>query len=135
MSTVTLNDHLEPFDAVEAADGVTVAGIDAFADVDTTDPSAPVARAARQGRDREAEEDVEDELSLDPGELALADSLSLFLREIGRYPLLTAAEEVALAKRVERGDPAAKERMITSNLRLVVATRSATGVTVCRSAT
>jgi RNA polymerase primary sigma factor len=51
----------------------------------------------------------------------LADSLGLFLREIGRYPLLTAAEEVQLAKRVERGDPAAKERMITSNLRLVVA--------------
>ena len=40
--------------------------------------------------------------------------------EIGRYPLLTAAEEVALAKRVERGDEEAKERMINSNLRLVV---------------
>jgi RNA polymerase primary sigma factor len=38
----------------------------------------------------------------------------------GRYPLLTAAEEVALAKRIERGDPAAKERMINSNLRLVI---------------
>jgi RNA polymerase primary sigma factor len=51
---------------------------------------------------------------------ASADSLELFLNEIGRYPLLTAAEEVALAKRVERGDRAAKERMINSNLRLVV---------------
>jgi RNA polymerase primary sigma factor len=51
---------------------------------------------------------------------ASADSLELFLNEIGRYPLLTAAEEVALAKRVERGDLAAKERMINSNLRLVV---------------
>jgi RNA polymerase primary sigma factor len=50
----------------------------------------------------------------------LDDSLQLFFAEIGRYPLLTAAEEVALAKRVERGDPAAKERMINSNLRLVV---------------
>jgi RNA polymerase primary sigma factor len=49
-----------------------------------------------------------------------SDSLRLFLREIGRYPLLTAADEVALAKRVERGDAAAKERMINSNLRLVV---------------
>jgi RNA polymerase primary sigma factor len=55
------------------------------------------------------------------GETMLGDSLSLFLSEIGRYPLLTASEEVMLAKRVERGDPAAKERMITSNLRLVVA--------------
>jgi RNA polymerase primary sigma factor len=49
-----------------------------------------------------------------------ADSLGLFLGEIGRYPLLTAAEEVALAKRIERGDLSAKERMINSNLRLVV---------------
>ncbi|HKD34748.1 MAG TPA: sigma-70 family RNA polymerase sigma factor [Gaiellaceae bacterium] len=48
------------------------------------------------------------------------DSLTLFMNEAGRYPLLTAAEEVALAKRVERGDLAAKERMINSNLRLVV---------------
>ena len=56
------------------------------------------------------------------GELATAttDSLQLFLNEIGRYPLLTAEEEVELAKRIERGDLAAKERMINSNLRLVV---------------
>jgi RNA polymerase primary sigma factor len=50
----------------------------------------------------------------------VADSVQLFLNEIGRYPLLTAADEVALAKRVERGDLAAKETMINSNLRLVV---------------
>jgi RNA polymerase primary sigma factor len=48
------------------------------------------------------------------------DSLTLFMNDAGRYPLLTAAEEVALAKRVERGDRTAKERMINSNLRLVV---------------
>jgi RNA polymerase primary sigma factor len=48
------------------------------------------------------------------------DSLHLFLEEAGRYPLLTAAEEVELAKRIERGDPIAKRRMIESNLRLVV---------------
>jgi RNA polymerase primary sigma factor len=48
------------------------------------------------------------------------DALQLFLNEAGRYPLLTPAEEVELAKRVERGDLAAKERMINSNLRLVV---------------
>ena len=51
---------------------------------------------------------------------ATADSLQLFLNEIARYPLLTAAEEVELAKRIERGDREAKERMINSNLRLVV---------------
>jgi len=48
------------------------------------------------------------------------DALQLFLREAGRHPLLTAADEVALAKRIERGDAAAKQRMIQSNLRLVV---------------
>jgi RNA polymerase primary sigma factor len=48
------------------------------------------------------------------------DSLQLFLNEAGRYPLLTAAEEVELAKRIERGDKAAKDRMVNSNLRLVV---------------
>jgi RNA polymerase primary sigma factor len=56
------------------------------------------------------------------GELAVAttDALQLFLNEMGRYPLLTAQEEVELAKQIERGDEAAKERMINSNLRLVV---------------
>jgi len=48
------------------------------------------------------------------------DSLSLFLRSARLHPLLTAAEEVELAKRIERGDLEAKERMINSNLRLVV---------------
>jgi RNA polymerase primary sigma factor len=48
------------------------------------------------------------------------DSLQLFLNEAGRYPLLTASEEVELAKRIERGDKAAKDRMVNSNLRLVV---------------
>jgi RNA polymerase primary sigma factor len=56
------------------------------------------------------------------GDLAVAttDALQLFLNEAGRYTLLTAAEEVELAKRIERGDDEAKELMINSNLRLVV---------------
>ena len=56
------------------------------------------------------------------GDLAAAttDSLQLFLNEAGRYPLLTAAEEVALAKKIEQGDLEAKARMINANLRLVV---------------
>jgi RNA polymerase primary sigma factor len=48
------------------------------------------------------------------------DALQLFLREAGRHPLLTAAQEVELAKRIERGDEEAKQRMVESNLRLVV---------------
>jgi len=56
------------------------------------------------------------------GHLAVAttDALQLFLNEAGRWPLLTKEEEVELAKRIERGDAEAKERMINSNLRLVV---------------
>jgi RNA polymerase primary sigma factor len=56
---------------------------------------------------------------LDSHETAM-DALQLFLSEVGRYPLLTAVEEVELAKHVERGEPEAKQRMIQSNLRLVV---------------
>src|SRR5215210_7723585 len=48
------------------------------------------------------------------------DSLRLYLREIGRVPLLTADQEVYLAKRIERGDMSAKTHMIEANLRLVV---------------
>ncbi len=51
---------------------------------------------------------------------ATTDALQLFLNEIRRYPLLTAEEEIELAKRIEQGDVEAKERMINSNLRLVV---------------
>jgi RNA polymerase primary sigma factor len=48
------------------------------------------------------------------------DALQLFLNEAGRYPLLSAAQEVELAKRIERGDKEAKDLMVNSNLRLVV---------------
>jgi RNA polymerase primary sigma factor len=51
---------------------------------------------------------------------ATSDSLQLFLRDIAQRPLLTATQEIDLAKRIERGDGSAKERMIESNLRLVV---------------
>jgi RNA polymerase primary sigma factor len=51
---------------------------------------------------------------------SIPDSLALFFRRARVYPLLTAAEDVELAQRIERGDLAAKERMINSNLRLVV---------------
>lgn len=48
------------------------------------------------------------------------DSVRLYLREIGRVPLLTALEEVELAKRIAKGDKAAKDKMVEANLRLVV---------------
>jgi RNA polymerase primary sigma factor len=66
-------------------------------------------------------DDDKPELDLTPGAGGTTDALQLFLNDLGRYPLLNAAEEVALAKQIERGDLAAKERMVNSNLRLVVA--------------
>ena len=50
-----------------------------------------------------------------------SDPLGLYLREIGRVPLLTASQEVSLARRIERRDMAAKRQLVEANLRLVVA--------------
>jgi RNA polymerase primary sigma factor len=68
----------------------------------------------------DGEQPRELDLSVDVTAGGVPDSLALFMNELGRWPLLTASEEVELAKRIERGDRAAKERMINSNLRLVV---------------
>jgi len=74
--------------------------------------AAPLgARITRRRRDSAAAE-----LAVDAG----VDSLRLYLNAIGRVPLLTAADEVTLAKRIERGDVAAKQHMVEANLRLVV---------------
>jgi RNA polymerase primary sigma factor len=80
------------------------------------------ALAAAEVEIEDAQPDADEvELDLRPaGASTLTDSLQLFLNEIGRHRLLTAAEEVALAKRIEKGDLAAKERMTNANLRLVV---------------
>ena len=71
----------------------------------------------RPAPDAAADSDVDWGLDADsPG----IDALQLFLGQIRAIPLLTAGEEVALAKRIEAGDTQAKERMVQSNLRLVV---------------
>jgi RNA polymerase primary sigma factor len=68
--------------------------------------------------DGAAEEDAPD-LDEEPAEVS-TDTLQLFLKDIGKVPLLTAAQEVELAKRIERGDHTAKQAMVEANLRLVV---------------
>ena len=71
--------------------------------------------------DEEKEKEKAPKVNLDVSAASgAADSLQLFLADVGRHKLLTAAEEVTLAKAIERGDPTAKRRMIESNLRLVV---------------
>jgi RNA polymerase primary sigma factor len=82
----------------------------------------PVAGSAEPKRDKDEEtaaaapKKPEIDLTVEPS----LDSLRLYLRSIGRVPLLTAQEEVSLAKRIERGDMAAKQQMVEANLRLVV---------------
>ena len=68
-------------------------------------------RTPKRSAAEEAHHQVED---------VTTDSLQLFFNAARKYPLLTAAEEVELAQRIERGDVDAKDRMINSNLRLVV---------------
>ncbi|MGZ3582824.1 MAG: sigma-70 family RNA polymerase sigma factor [Ktedonobacterales bacterium] len=73
-------------------------------------------RAAQSGRDIAVESEP-----ADLSGLAQSDSLRLYLREISRVPLLSAQDELALARRVERADRQARNHLIEANLRLVVA--------------
>src|SRR5205085_11881533 len=75
-------------------------------------------RRQRRRRDTHAVDRIDGSERIEP--TTSTDSLELFLRQARVHPLLTAAEEIELAKRIERGDLEAKERMINSNLRLVV---------------
>ena len=107
-------------DEIEERGAVTEAEIEALAhehELDEDDVNALRAEVESRGLTVEPELD----LSFDPLAGGVPDSLTLFMNDAGRYPLLTAAQEVELAKRIERGDREAKERMINSNLRLVVA--------------
>ena len=91
-------------------------GIDLIAEGD--DGSGPPLTDGSRKRSKRATGGKNDEIDLtvEPS----LDSLRLYLRSIGRVPLLSAVEEVTLAKRIERGDMNAKQHMVEANLRLVV---------------
>ena len=90
-------------------------GIELVEDMDPAQKAAADAlppETTRKGRRRKQAIDLKPDMT--------TDSLQLFLKDIGKVRLLTAQEEVELAKRIERGDLDAKQKMVESNLRLVV---------------
>jgi RNA polymerase primary sigma factor len=100
--------------AVEELHGVLEdRGIELVEEIDAAGPASPeLERAPGKRTGHKATPDLKPDMT--------TDSLQLFLRNIGKTRLLTAQEEVTLAKRIERGELAAKERMVEANLRLVV---------------
>src|SRR5665811_446567 len=99
------------------------------ADLTTEQIEEVYSRIADTGIDIVEHDETEDVLEAPPQAVvetverpaaATDDSLRMYLRDIGRIPLLSAAEEVSLAKRMERGDMDAKSRLVEANLRLVV---------------
>jgi RNA polymerase primary sigma factor len=90
-------------------------GIELVEDVDPAQTSQPESERSDGKRGRRRQKQT---LDLKPD--MTTDSLQLFLKDIGKVRLLTAQEEVDLAKRIERGDLDAKQKMVESNLRLVV---------------
>ncbi|MCY9592478.1 RNA polymerase sigma factor RpoD [Paenibacillus chitinolyticus] len=76
-------------------------------------------RMRREGDQENDEFSFEDDLTLPPG-IKINDPVRMYLKEIGRVPLLSAENEVDLAKRIEQGDEEAKRRLAEANLRLVV---------------
>jgi RNA polymerase primary sigma factor len=87
--------------------------------VEDIDPATGMALAVERAPDKQGQR-IKTKAVLDLKPDMTTDSLQLFLRDIGKARLLTAQEEVDLARRIERGDMDAKRKMVESNLRLVV---------------
>jgi len=86
--------------------------------VEEIDPAAAASLSIERVPDKRGRRKPKTALDLKPD--MTTDSLQLFLKDIGKVRLLTASEEVDLAKRIERGDLDAKQKMVESNLRLVI---------------
>src|SRR5918997_5951536 len=115
------------FDRGEQAGCIDLSEVDELAqalDLEDTDLGNLYEQLQARGIDLKDDCSRADAVAAPVDDAALAtvttDTLQLFLNEIGRHQLLTPNEEIELAKRIERGDLAAKDRMINANLRLVV---------------
>ncbi len=129
LTNVSTTDLAAFLDSAEEDGAVSEATLEALVlEHDLDEDEATALRAELESRGVRIEDETGDgggeehelDLSFDATASGVPDSLTLFMNELGRYPLLTASQEVELAKRIERGDREAKERMINSNLRLVV---------------
>lgn len=82
-----------------------------------------VTKDNKSAEEKEADEEASDEEEIDlsvPDAINIDDPVRMYLKEIGKVPLLTADEEVEIAKRMELGDESAKRELAEANLRLVV---------------
>jgi RNA polymerase primary sigma factor len=108
--------ELTPEQIRELRSDLTEQGIDLVGSADEGPTETETEKKASVPRAKKAAATQTEEVATD----ASVDSLRLYLRSIGRVELLTAEQEVELAKRIERGDDRAKQHMVEANLRLVV---------------
>ena len=125
---VASKDLIDVLDAIDADDTQTDMIYDALeaagVEIDVTDVVEMITKPEEMTPSAEDLRLVEEEKVIDSGEIADSmsanDPVRLYLKEIGKIPLLTAEEELELAKKLEAGDEEASKKMVEANLRLVV---------------